>query len=277
MVKKKRYAFSLSELRQAVQEELHINQVPKKEVCRQLGELLYRKWNITEEQIEAYYVPFGQAGYLSTKQKFEIMLYLAAKEAYGNGRKQLFAHAGWNEEQRTEITRKDVEEAYLQFLEEEWIRLEEADKKMLFTEWVYEPFGYGVIEQLLGQETEGIFVGELFWRVYGGSGRKNSRGSDMEGIARASEYGIGVLEQGRAVHLEFLYFANKEELCRITKRLVCMGGKGELTVAEPEWRMCCPDGTVGYAVRPPKSEEWGFGIIRTEGGTHETGGGIRWI
>lgn len=273
MVGKKRHALNLSELMQAVQKELHVNQAQKKEACRQLRELLYRKWNITMEQIETCCVPFEQAGYLSTKQKFDIMLYLASKEAYGDGRKQLFAHAGWKEEERTEITQRDVEGAYLRFLEEEWIRLEEADKKILFTEWVYEPFGYGIVEQLLGQETEGIFAGELFWKAYGESGRRK----DLEGGAGASEYGIGILEQGRVIRLGFLCFANKEELCRITKRLVCIGGKGELTVAEPEWKMRCTDGTIGHAVRPPKSEGWGFEIIRAEGGIYEAGGGIRWI
>lgn len=258
---------------QAVQKELHVNQAQKKEVCGQLEELLYRKWNITTEQIETCYVPFGQAGYLSTKQKFGIMLYLASKEAYGSGRKQLFARAGWEGEERTEVTRKEVEETYLHFLEEEWIRLEEADKKILFTEWIYESFGYGIVEQLFGQETEGILAGELFWKAYKESGRKRG----LEEAVEASEYGIGILEQGRAIRLEFMHFTNKEELCRITKRLVCMGGKGELTVAEPEWRVRCTDGTIGHAVRPPKSEEWGFEVIRAEGGVYETGGGICWI
>ena len=64
MVREKRDIFSLSELRQAVQRELCVNQARKKEVCRQLRELLYGKWNITTEQIERCYVPFGQAGYL---------------------------------------------------------------------------------------------------------------------------------------------------------------------------------------------------------------------
>ncbi len=270
MVREKRDIFSLSELRQAVQRELCVNQARKKEVCRQLRELLYGKWNITTEQIERCYVPFGQAGYLSAKQKFEIMLYLASKEAHGNGRKQLFSHAGWKEGEITEITGKNVEEAYLRFLEEEWIQLGDADKKILFTEWVYEPFGYGTVEQLLGQETEGVFAGELFWKAYG-------KGSSLEWTEKVSEHGIGILEQGRLIRLGFLGFANKEELCRITKRLVCIGGRGELTVAEPEWKMRCIDGTVGYAVRPPKAEGWGFEIIRTEGGIYETGGGVCWI
>lgn len=273
MVRKKRNVYSLSELTQAVQKELHANQAQKKERYKQIEELLYNKWNITTEQIEELYVPFGQSGCLGVRQKFEVMLYLASKEAHGGGRKQLFARAGWNKEEKTEITQEDIEEAYLRFLEEEWIWLEETDKKIIFTGFIYEPFGYGILEQLLGQETEGLLAGELFWEAYGKGGMRKSPGEMIE----ASEHGIGVLEHGRAIRLSFLRFSNKEELCRITKRLVCMGGKGELTAAEPEWNMCYTDGTVGHAVRPPKSKEWGFEVIRAEGGVYETDRRIRWV
>lgn len=257
-MRKKRQPTDFCGLMHAVQKEICVNQAQKKEVYKQIEHLLYQKWKISIEQIEAFYYPFGQSGYLSVRKKFEIMLYLAAKEAHGDGRKQLFARAGWNAEGRTEIDQKDVEEAYFRFLEEERIQLREEDKKVLLIDLLYEPFGYGIVERLLGQETEGIFAGELFWRAYQESEVEKATGKE----AKASEKGIGILEQGRLIRLKFLHFSDKEELCRVTKRLVCMGGRGELTVAEPEWSICLADGTTGHAIRPPRSQEWGFEIIR---------------
>lgn len=270
MVRKIKHPTNISGLLYAVQKEIGGNQAQKKEVCTQLEELLYGKWRITAEQIEECYYPFGQSGYLTVRQKFEIMLYLASKEAHGNGRKQLFVRTGWNAEEKEEIRREDVEKAYLRLLEEEWIQLCEADKKALFTGLVYEPFGYGIVERLLEQETEGVLAGELFWQAYQERGAEENRKE-----AKVSEAGIGVLEQGRLIRLKFLRFSGKEELCRITKRLVCMGGRGELTVVKPEWNICFADGTMGHAVRPPKSREWGFEIIREKGGIYEADCGIR--
>lgn len=217
----------------------------KEEMCRQIAELLYEELSLTTERIEQYYLPFGQAGFLTVRQKFERMLFLAAKRAPGNGRRQLFSMAGWDVAEKSEITAEDVETLYLKWCEEERTFLTPEEKQHFLTESLYEPFGYGILERLMEEETEGLCAGAVF---------------DC-GKEKAWET-IRVLSGGRWIRLAFLAFENEAELCRVTKRLVCMSGTGELTVATPKLMWCCQDETRCVAVGPPAAESWGFAIYR---------------
>ncbi|MGN0506981.1 MAG: hypothetical protein ACI4FZ_10495 [Lachnospiraceae bacterium] len=255
MKKKGKLPENYKGLEMLVKESVSVNQGGKEEVCKQIGELLYGQLNISTEQVESRYYPFGQAGYLSVRQKFEIMLYLAAKEAPGSGRKQLFQRAGWNGENITNVSGNEVEEQYLRFWEEGWITLQEIDKKVLLIKRIYEIFGYGILESLMEQETEGLFAGVLFWDAF-----------RQRRVSEKPEDGVGVLEKGSIVRLEFLSFPSKEELCRITRRLVCMGGRGELTAASSEWSIVCADGTRARAVCPPKFQGWGIELRKDNAG-----------
>lgn len=205
-----------------------------------LYEILFLEQKITVEEIENYFIPFGQAGYLSPRQKFEIMLFILEKEY---GKSYMFIEG---REDYCTVTNSDVEDAYLQWIMEERLYLSEEEKKEFFVQYFMDRLGLGVMEVLQRIAPDGIILGDLCPSAY-----------EME----RTEEKVAVCFNGMIIRLPFLELESREELIRIIKCAVSKANKGELTMIEPILDFVCEDGTCMTAIRPPAGKDWGIRIL----------------
>jgi len=212
----------------------------KEKIKEILYEILFYEQGMTVEDIEQFFIPFGQSGYLTSRQKFEIILFILEKD-YGSC---------WWFLQETEndyvITGDDIEELYLQWLKEERLFLSEEEKIEFFVQNLADRLGLGILEVLNRVAPDGILVGNLCPAFY-----------EQE----ATEHRIAVCSRGRIIRLPFLAVDCKEELIRIIKCLLCQEEKEELTLINPILDFVKEDGTCITAVRPPAGQDWGVRIL----------------
>ena len=220
----------------------------KKVLKDALYEILFQEQNLTVEEIERFFIPFGQAGYLSPRKKFEIMLFILEKEY---GKCYMFVEG---REDYCTVTDADVEDTYLQWMEEDRIYLSEDEKKEFFVQNLMDRLGAGVLEVLKRIAPDGILLGELCPVLY-----------EWERI----EERVAVCFNGMIIRLPFMELESNEELVRIIKYVVSAENRGELTIMEPMLDFVREDGTCMTAIRPPAGRDWGirilFGASRKEG------------
>ena len=121
----------------------------------ELYNILYHEMELTVEDIEYFFIPFGQAGYLTPRQKFEIMLFVLEKD-YGNC--FLFLEGTEND---VVITGEDIESIYLQWLREDRLYLSGEEKKEFFVQSLMDRLGLDVLEVLKRAAPDGFLIGEL--------------------------------------------------------------------------------------------------------------------
>lgn len=211
----------------------------KERMWESIYEILFIEQQLTVEEIEQFFVPFGQAGYLTSRQKFELMLFILEKDY---GKSFWFAD---NICSTCEITEIDIEETYLQWQLEERLYLSQEEKKEFFIQNLMDRLGMGVLEVLKRTAPDGILIGELC----------------PVQCEEKAEQRIAVYSNGKVVYLPFLAVTDREELIRIIKYAVAMENKGELTALEPIWDFVREDGTCITAVRPPAAKDWGIRIL----------------
>lgn len=212
----------------------------KKAMKEALYEILFQEQNLTVEEIEKFFIPFGQAGYLSPGKKFEIMLFVLEKEY---GRSYMFVEG---REDYCTVTDADVEDAYLQWITEGRIYLSDEEKKEFFVQNLMDRLGAGVLAVLKRTAPDGILLGELCPALY-----------EWERI----EERVAVCFNGMIIRLPFLELESKDELIRIIKYAVARENKGELTMMEPMLDFVREDGTCMTAIRPPAGRDWGIRIL----------------
>ncbi len=228
-----------------------VRKVDRNKLKEAVYEILFYEQGLTAEEIERFFIPYSQSGYLSTRQKFEIMLYVLEKD-YGNS----YLFLGGNE-QYYAVTEEDIEEIYVQWLQEERLFLSEEDKKDFFIQTILDNFELGLLEVLKRVAPDGILLGEFCPPAY-----------EQE----AAETRIAVCAGGAVIRLLFLELQNQEELILLIKCVLAAENKGELTLMEPVLDFVKEDGTCITAVRPPEREDWGIRILYGAGKK----GGIAW-
>jgi len=212
----------------------------RKKVEELLYEILFLEQGVTVEEIERYFVPFSQSGYLSVRQKFEIILYVLERD-YGNcllfrgGTEPVYA-----------VTEEDIEELYYQWLSEDRLFLSDEEKKDFFVRTLYDKLGPDILEVLGRVAPDGILLGE-FCPCYYPQERVEER--------------IAICSGGAVIRLPFLAVKNKEELIKMMKCFLAGENKGELTVINPVLDYVKEDGTCITAVRPPAGKEWGIRVL----------------
>lgn len=209
-------------------------------IKEELYDILFYEQNITSQEIEQYFIPFGQAGYLSPRRKFELMLFILEKD-YGESFLFLDGTGA-----QAEITEQDVEAVYQQWLLEERLYLSEEEKKEFFVQNLMDKLGLGVLEVLRRVAPDGILLGELCPAM-----------NHQESVVTRT----AICANGEVIRLPFLELENKEELMRIVKYSVALEKRGELTEKEPVLEYVREDGTCVTAVRPPATKEWGLRIL----------------
>ncbi len=195
---------------------------------------------MTVDDIEQYFIPFGQSGYLSPRKKFEIMLFVLEKDY---GRSYMFLEG---KQDYYTITSEDIEEAYLQWVQEKRLYLSEEEKKEFFVQCLADKLGLGVLEVLKRVSPDGILAGELCPAI-----------SEQE----PAEQRIAVCFGSTIIRFPFLAVETKEEMIRIVKAAIAGEKRGELSMMEPILDFVREDGTCMTAVRPPFCKDWGIRIL----------------
>lgn len=219
--------------------ELVQGKCPKK-VREELYEILFDEQGITVEDIERFFIPFGQAGYLTTRQKFEIILFILEKD-YGSS--FLFLE---DVENCYTVTKEEIEDIYLQWSQEERIFLSEEEKKEFFVQNIMDGLGLGVLEVLKRVAPDGIFLGELCPAFF---------------EKEIPEERVAVYSRGAVIRLPFLAVESREELIRIIRCVIALEHKAELTMLNPMLDFVREDGTCITAIRPPAGKDWGMRIL----------------
>lgn len=232
-------------------ELLYSQHLKKEKIKDALYEILFLEQQLTAEDIERFFIPFSQAGCLSPRNKFEIMLFILEKDY---GKSFLFLEGTKNP---CIVTADEVESEYLQWLSEDRMFLSEEEKKEFFVQNLMDHMGLGVIEVLGRIATDGILIGELCPVLNGRS---------------CVEERLAIYTDGKVIHFPFLRIEDEEELIRIIKYAIAMENRGELSVMNPMIDFVKEDGTCITAVRPPAGKDWGIRILYGAAGKER----IRW-
>ena len=222
----------------------------KNALKEELNVILFQELEITVEEIERFFIPFSQSGYLTPRQKFEIILFVLEKD-YGNCFLFLEGVSG-----NLVITGEDIDSVYLQWLQEDRLYLSVEEKKEFFVQSLMDRLGLDVLEVLKRAAPDGFLVGELCPAFY---------------TQESVEERIAVCSKGAIIRLPFLAIKNKEELIRIIKYKLTLENRGELTLMEPILDFVQEDGTCITAVRPPAGKDWGIRILYGAAGKEELG------
>ena len=209
------------------------------EVREQIYNLLFYEGKLETEDIERFFIPFGQAGFLSQRQKVELMMFICEKE-YGDAIAFLYELEG------NEVIRDyEIDELYLRWAFEDRLVLSSEEKREFFVQYLSDRIGLGILELLKRMTREGILLGECCPMVEG----------------ETMERRIAICNEGRLMWFPFLAPSNENEVPRIIKQVVAKENKGELTMIEPFWECVREDGTCITAIRPPAGKSWGLRIL----------------
>ena len=220
----------------------------KENLKEALYEILFEEQQLTVEEIERFFIPFGQAGYLSARRKFELMLFILQKD-YGKSFLFLEGNNPWGV-----VTDEEVEQRYLEWSLENRLILSQEEKMEFFVQNMMDRLGLGVLEVLKRIATDGILIGELCPALY-----------EQERV----EERIAVCIEGKIFRFPFLEIEEKGELIRIIRYALAMENRGELTMMEPILDFVKEDGTCVTAVRPPAGRDWGIRILYGAAGKEE--------
>ena len=220
---------------------MYNHRLQQKELQQLIYEILFLEQEMQVEEIERFFIPFNQAGYLSIRRKFELILFVLEKEMHGSAMRFLEAL-----QYHDMITVKWIEELYLEWSLDERLILSQEEKKEFFVQTLADQFGFGIVEVLARVARDGILLGELCPPLF--------EGEPID--TRAA-----VCSNGTIIRIPFLGIEEQEELIRIIKGIVARENKGELTMIDPIWECVKEDGTCITAVRPPAKKDWGIRIL----------------
>jgi pilus assembly protein CpaF len=220
-----------------------------------IKDILVEKMIITETNINEY-IPFDSIEKLTSRDKFEILLYSYIKEhkklAMENIIKDILKEnsleedrgvyrsiTSYTEKNRAEVTNviaaKDIDNLY----EKSSISLEYKDKLNILVQRIYAGYkGLGVVDDIRDQRIEGVSGG-----VSGGAGSYNS---------------IWIFYKGKTIHLDFLSFESEKELERISLNIYRYGNPGQLSKAKGYIVNEMKDHSRVVVVRPPFAESFAF-------------------
>ena len=200
---------------------------------------MFREEKITELQTEKYIFPFEQAGYLTTQQKLELLLYETERRKKEGKPVCLLSELG---KRQTVISEESVTELYLNWRQEEQCFFSWEEKKNIVVQWLGNRLGDGVVGILTRIGGDAIEIGSY-------ATTENKKGM------------IGVQKGNQTFRFPFLEYSSEEELERGIRNLIAREKHGEMTRNNPLWCHERQDGIRLYASRPPASPHWGMKMV----------------
>lgn len=216
---------------------------------------------INEENINEA-IPFDNFNKLSSKDKFEILMYLH-KQNNNNGMFQgICEHAHLDKLQKDNrgyyycISDEDINKLY----EESLHTLTFDDKLNVLSQRIYEEtYGLSVVDLLIMEDTsiDGISGGV--------SGMTSSNFRYVEDEISSASYrksntyeSVWVIYKGKSIHLKFLSFGSEAVMRRICKNLAEHGRIGHLTSSEGAIKTNLVNGSRVTVFRPNSAAQWVF-------------------
>ncbi len=208
-----------------------------------------------------YVMYFSRPGFLTVKDKFDILLYSYEKEFGSQGLSRLIEDEGWDRLKPSEgeelpiyhVTKEDVEEAYYRYSPP----LSYEDKILIIGQRIYENYkGYGVVDKIRDMDIDGVSGG-----VSGISDVEMMDRSDA--VKHFKHYpknfeSVWIFYKGKSIHLEFLSFGSEKELRRVCQGIYRYNKAGQLSEDVGYKVNEMKDGSRVVVVRPPFSESWAF-------------------
>lgn len=184
-------------------------------------------------------IPFGSTARLSSRNKFDILLYIYKKEYQKRALEVLVEKTKilqtQTEKSGLRITDEDIENLYLM----EDVYLNERDKKAIVVQYIYSMYrGLGVIDDIRDMKIDGVSGG-------------------VSGNAR-EHFSVWIFFKGININLSFLCFEGLNELERVCMNIYRYGNPGQLSKAKGYIIGEMKDNSRVVVVRPPFAESFAF-------------------
>lgn len=191
------------------------------------------------ERIEEY-ISFSNEDRLSSRDKFEIILYLNIETYKERALEHIFfENSLFDKKDNTNtISENDINDIYDKY-KEIGIYLSEDDKLNILVQRVYAGYkGLGAVDEIRDQKIEGVSGG-----VSGREGDNNS---------------IWIFIRGKSYHLDFLSFDSVKELERVSLNIYRYDNPGQLSKSKGYIVNEMKDHSRVVVVRPPFAESFAF-------------------
>ncbi len=221
---------------------------------------LLKNYYITKEDVD-HVIYFNKPGFLTSKDKFDILMMIYYKEYKGQGLSKLIERESWYLPKHIEgeelpvytITKEQVEESYYNH----HINLSYDEKIAVIAQRIYESYkGFGAVDKIRDMDIDGVSGGvsgvidtEMLDNI--------NPIKDFDKYPRNYE-SIWIFYKGKSVHLSFLSFGSERELKRVCQGIYRYNKAGQLSEDVGYKVNEMKDGSRVVVVRPPFSESWAF-------------------
>lgn len=216
---------------------------------------------ITEDVINET-IPFQNPDYLSSTEKFEILMYLQKRK----GNRKLFQ--GICKATHLDELKKDNQGFYYSVTEEDLSKaydklslpLSYDDKLNILTQRIYEEtYGLSVVDMMIMEDNS-------LDSISGGiSGSTKDDFRFIEDDVFTGQFNgskthesIWIVFEGKSIHLKFLTFKSNTEMIRICRNLSEHGRTGHFTSSEGGLKTHLADGSRATIFRPNNALQWSF-------------------
>lgn len=184
-------------------------------------------------------IHFGNAGQLSPRDKFDILLHIAEKRWGRRALEHMIETSGiLDGDMYTDGCRFSIDDIDHMYDRED-IMLTADDKRDIVVQRIYSMYrGLGVIDDIRDMKLDGVSGG-----VSGGDGGSGS---------------VWVFYKGINIHMSFLEFGSEEELERVCMNIYRYGNPGQLSKSKGYIIGEMKDNSRVVVVRPPFSESFAF-------------------
>lgn len=248
------------ELRVSLKESAYGNPTAKKYIKNFIKDIIRgKRINIAEETIDNV-LNFLAPARLSSRDKFEIMLYFYMKEYGDKGFVQLVDDYEWlkpkiddDDNIAYEVTVEQLDEAFDDFLLSV-PHFSYEDKLEIVSQRVFSEYkGFGSVDILFDNSIDEIDCGVSGIPL----NRFDIKNIDIDNTSFSYD-SIWVVVHGINLKLKFLSLGNQDELVRICNNVYKFNAPYCLSRRKPQVVSTMKDGSRVVVVRPPVSDSWAF-------------------
>lgn len=248
------------ELRVSLKESAYGNPTAKKYIKNFIKDIVRgKRINVAEDTIDNV-LNFLNPSRLTSRDKFEIMLYFYIKEYGDKGFVQMIEDYGWltpkldkDDNVTYEVTEEELNEAFDDF-QRSVPHISYDDKLEIVSQRVFSEYkGFGAVDILFDCSIDEIDCG-----VSGiPQNRFDIKNMDLDNTSFSFE-SVWVVVHGINLKLKFLSLGSQDELVRICSNVYKFNAPYCLSRRKPQVVSTMKDGSRVVVVRPPVSDSWAF-------------------
>lgn len=248
------------ELRASLKESAYGNPTAKKYIKNFIKDIIRgKRINIAEDTIDNV-INFLNPLRLTSRDKFEIMLYFYMKDYQDKGFIKMIEDYNWlqpkidkDDNISYEVTVEQLDEAFDDF-RQAIIHINYEDKLEIISQRVFSEYkGFGSVDILFDNSIDEIDCG-----VSGiPQNRFDIKNMDLDNVSFSYD-AIWVVVHGINLKLKFLSLGSQDELVRICSNVYKFNAPYCLSRRKPQVVSTMKDGSRVVVVRPPVSDSWAF-------------------